>query len=134
MVAWPVEPLNPNPSVLITDDSAAWRNAVGDILERAGFRAIEAASGEEAIEVVRTERLDIILMDFHMPRLDGIETLRIIRRTEHWLPAVLVTGHPEELPQDAVRALRVHTVLHKTADREVIVTTVTRVVRPEPRP
>jgi two-component system OmpR family response regulator len=127
MVAWPIE--NTSPSVLIADDNERWRSAVEDILARAGFQTLEAASGEEAIEVVRTERLDVILIDFRMPRLDGIQTLRIIRREHRWLPAVLMTAEPQQLPLDAVQDLQIHSIITKPADRRVIVTTVTRVVR-----
>ncbi|MCX5671585.1 MAG: response regulator [Planctomycetota bacterium] len=126
MVAWPIE--NTSPSVLIADDNERWRSTVEDILARAGFRTLEAASGEEAIKVVRGERLDVILIDFHMPRLDGIQTLRIIRREHRWPPAVLMTAEPQELPADAVRELRIQSVIVKPASRQIIVTTVTRVV------
>lgn len=127
MVAWPIE--NLSPSVLIADDNERWRSAVEDILVRAGFLTLEAASGEEAIEVVRTERLDLLLIDFRMPRLDGIQTLRIIRREHRWLPAVLMTAEPQQLPLDEVQDLQIHSVITKPADRRVIVTTVTRIVR-----
>ena len=127
MVAWPVEPISENPSVLITDDNAAWRNAVGETLARAGFHTLQAACGEEAIEVVHTEWIDIVLMDFHMPRLDGIQTLRIIRSRGNWQPAVMMTARPDAVPQDEVRALRIESILSKPADRRQIVATVTRV-------
>jgi len=139
MVAWPnridrsrgpFDADSPTPSVLIADDNDGWRNAVGDVLARAGFRTLPATCGEEAIELVRHERLDVVLIDFHMPRLDGLQTLRIIRRERYWLPAVLMTAHPDDLPAADVRALRVETVLEKPADRQVIVRTVTRAVRP----
>ena len=129
MVAWPntAEPLEA--SVLIADDNAGWRRAVGDCLAREGFRTLEAADGEEAIEMVRAERLDVVLIDFHMPRLDGIQTVRIIRREQRWLPVVLMTAHPTLVPLDEVEELRVETVLAKPADRRVIISTVTRIVR-----
>jgi len=130
MVAWPNRIENPVPSVLIADDNDGWRGAVGDVLAREGFRTLEATCGEEAIELVRHERLDVVLIDFHMPRLDGLQTLRIIRREQYWLPAVLMTAHPTDLPAAEVRALRVETVLEKPVDRQVIVRIVTRVVRP----
>jgi len=130
MVAWPNHADSPTPSVLIADDNDTWRGAVGDVLAREGFRTVEAACGEEAIELVRHERIDVILIDFHMPRLDGIQTLRIIRREQYWVPAVLMTAHPDDLPAADVRALRVETVLEKPVDRQVIVRTITRVVRP----
>jgi two-component system response regulator AdeR len=129
MVAWPVEPLSPEPSVLITDDNDAWRKVVEDILAREGFLTRQATCGEEAIEVVRTQWIDIVLIDFHMPRLDGIQTLRIIRRSGYQRAAVIMTAHPEEVPATEVRELRVTTVLPKPTDRQRIVTTVTTVIR-----
>ena len=128
MVAWPNGPLANAPSVLIADDSDAWRNAVGDVLARAGFRTLEAADGAEAIEVVRCVRLDVVLIDFHMPRLDGLQVIRIIRREQEHLPSVLMTAHPTAVPTEEVRALRIGSVLTKPADRRLIVTTVTRVM------
>jgi two-component system chemotaxis response regulator CheY len=128
MVAWPVEPISQGASVLITDDSASWRSVVEEVLARAGFQTLQASCGEEAIEVVRTEWIDIVLIDFHMPRLDGIQTLRVIRATGNWQPAVMMTGQPQEVPTDEAKALRVERVMAKPADREVIVTTVSETV------
>jgi CheY-like chemotaxis protein len=128
MVAWPNAIPETTPSVLIADDSDAWRDAVGEVLDREGFRTLEAADGAEAVEIVRCERLDVVLIDFHMPRLDGLQALRIIRRERRLLPSVLMTAHPTAVPPEEVRALRIATVLAKPADRRVIVTTVTRVM------
>jgi CheY-like chemotaxis protein len=127
MVAWPIEDIKP--SVLIADDNSGWRSAVDDMLSRAGFRTFEASSGEQAIKVVRNERLDVVLIDLRMPRLDGIETLRIIRSEDHWLPAVMMTAEPAEVPAAEIRALQIYSVIVKPADRRIIVTTLTRVVR-----
>ncbi|MBE3070193.1 MAG: response regulator [Planctomycetes bacterium] len=128
MVAWPLPSRSPVASVLIADDNDTWRDAVGEVLAREGFLTFEATCGEEAIEVVRAEQLDVVMIDFHMPRLDGIQTLRILRREGRWVPVVLMTAHPADLPADEVEALRVHTVLAKPADRQVIITTVMRLV------
>ena len=134
MVAWPIEPEPECPSVLITDDNTAWRDAVDDVLAREGFHTLQATCGEEAIAVVRTERLDIVLTDFHMPRLDGLETLQIIRQEDHWLPAVIMTAHPTDLPLIKIRALRIQRILVKPANREQILRTVTSLVRPYGHP
>lgn len=129
MVARPAD-IDFEPSVLITDDSNAWRETLGEVLQREGFRTYQAACGEEAIELVRTEHLDLALIDFHMPRLDGLETIREIRRHDARLPAVLMTAHPATLPYAQVRELHVATVLVKTADRQGIVTVVLSIIRP----
>jgi len=134
VVAWPVEPISEGegPSVLITDDSQSWRSVVEEVLARSGFRTLLAACGEEAIEVVRSEWVDIVLIDFHMPRLDGIQTLRVIRAAGNWQPAVMMTGQPEEVPPEEAHALKVESIMAKPADRQVIVTTVTRIVKRAP--
>ena len=129
MVAGPLEPISETPSVLITDDSDSWRAVVEEVLARAGFQTLQATCGEEAIEVVRTEWIDIVLIDFHMPRLDGIQTLRVIRATGNWQPAVMMTGRPAEVPADEAKALRVERVMAKPADRQVIVTTIIEIVK-----
>ena len=132
MVAWAYPRSGTPPSVLVADDNATWRDAVGEVLARAGFRPLEAADGEEVVRLVRRERVDLVLIDFHMPRLDGIQAVRMLRREQRWQPAVLMTARPAEVPRDEVRALRIATVLAKPADRRVIVTTVSRVIRGEP--
>jgi two-component system chemotaxis response regulator CheY len=129
MVAGPLEPIRETPSVLITDDSDSWRTVVEEVLARAGFQTLQASCGEEAIEVVRKEWIDIVLIDFHMPRLDGIQTLRVIRATGNWQPAVMMTGRPAEVPTDEARALGVQRVMAKPSDRQVIVTTVIETVK-----
>ena len=126
MVAWPLEKVTP--SALVADDNQAWREALQDVLAREGIRTVQAECGEEAIEVVRAERIDIVLLDFHMPRLDGLQTLRIIRSENHWTPAVMVTAEPEEVPREEAESLHVWDVLPKSADRRAIVATVVRVV------
>ena len=116
-------------SVLITDDNDGWRLAVDELLRRAGFRTLQAACGEEAIEIVQSEPVDVALIDFHMPRLNGLETLRRIRRYARSLPAALMTAHPSEVPPAEVRSLEIRFVLTKPADGRCIVTVVTQLVR-----
>ncbi len=131
MVAQPAC-ISDEPSVLVTDDSDAWREAVREVLAREGLRTFEAACGEEAIELVRTRHLDLVLMDFHMPRLDGLETIRRIRREGADAPAVLMTGRPKDVPRVDLARLRITTILAKPADRRRIVTVVMSVVRHRP--
>jgi CheY-like chemotaxis protein len=128
MVARPAD-LEVEPSVLITDDNDRWREALRELLEREGFRTLLAACGEEAVEVVQTEYLAVALIDFHMPRIDGLETIRQIREHDALLPAVLMTAHPGDLPRAEVQRLQVTQILEKSADRERIVTVVLSVAR-----
>ena len=65
------------------------------ILERAGYRALEAANGGEAIHLARTRKPDIILMDIGMPVMDGLSASEAIKDDPETgsIPIIVVTGH-----------------------------------------
>ena len=65
--------------VLIVEDDPLSLKLARDVLRLAGFRTMEAASGEEALAVVREHHPDVVLMDIHLPGIDGVATLRALR-------------------------------------------------------
>src|SRR5215208_5687787 len=69
----------PQPCVLIVDDTRLYRLLVSEHLQRAGYRVLEAASGEEALVVAATETPDLILLDMTMPGIGGLETCRRLK-------------------------------------------------------
>jgi response regulator NasT len=91
--------------ILIAEDETIIRLDLRDILERAGFDVCaEAHDGEEAVELARSERPDIAILDVKMPRLDGIEAARRII-AERPIPIVMLTAYSqEELVSRAVEA------------------------------
>ncbi len=91
--------------ILIAEDETIIRLDLRDILERAGFDVCaEAHDGEEAVELARTERPDIAILDVKMPRLDGIEAARRII-AERPIPIVMLTAYSQdELVSRAVEA------------------------------
>jgi two-component system, NarL family, invasion response regulator UvrY len=84
--------------VLTVDDQRVFRDAARVLIEATpGFAvAGEAASGEEAIEAVRTLAPDLVLLDVRMPGLDGIETANRIAGSGCAAVVVLVTGHERD--------------------------------------
>jgi len=66
--------------ILIADDEKDLRDALREALEGAGFSVLEAVDGEEAVSIALTERPDLILLDIMMPKMNGHEALRAIRR------------------------------------------------------
>jgi len=77
--------------VLLTDDEAAITSNLAPFLERAGYEVIVASNGEEALELVRSFSPDLIVLDVLMPRIDGREVLRRLRRDDIWTPVILLT-------------------------------------------
>jgi CheY-like chemotaxis protein len=113
-------------SILITDDDVGCRQALRDIMEPEGFRTLLASSGEEAVDIVRDEPVHLALLDMHMPRLTGLETLQLVRQFNLMLPCILITADPSEgLMRQAFRA-RAYSVIPKPVSKNVVLYTVVR--------
>ncbi|HXE63071.1 MAG TPA: response regulator [Bryobacteraceae bacterium] len=93
--------------ILIADDKASSRELIRTLLEHAGYAVCEAADGVEAVELARTEDPDLILLDIHMPRLDGYATVEEMRRFDSLrsLPIIALTASAMRGDHDkAIRA------------------------------
>ncbi len=88
--------------ILIADDEERMRRFVRMNLELEGFAVFEASDGLEAIRKARDELPDLAILDVEMPKLDGFETLREIRRTSP-VPVIMLTVRSEE--DDLIRGL-----------------------------
>lgn len=77
--------------VLIVDDEAAIRRALRPPLVELGFQIHEASRGEEALQLLHSTQVDVVLLDINMPGIGGIETLRRIRAASPRLPVLMVT-------------------------------------------
>lgn len=84
--------------ILLVEDSPTLRHATSTYIRNAGHEPVLAKSGEEALQIVDTNPVDMIIMDVEMPGLDGFETTRLIREWlgEHWVPIIFVTGLAED--------------------------------------
>jgi len=89
--------------VLVVDDEPAIRRALHPPLSAMGFDVVEASRGEKALQVLRTEKLDCVLLDMNMPGIGGLETLRRIRVFAPRLPILMLTVRDGE--DEKVRAL-----------------------------
>lgn len=80
--------------ILIADDSRAMRLVIGHMLRQAGFQGhqvVEAADGEQALQVTRAESPDLIISDWNMPGKTGIEFLQELRQGGNTTPFGFVT-------------------------------------------
>jgi two-component system, chemotaxis family, chemotaxis protein CheY len=67
-------------SCLVVDDSSVIRKVARRILEGLDFKIVEAEDGEQALDVCRSQMPDAVLLDWNMPKMDGYEFLRVLRR------------------------------------------------------
>jgi len=85
--------INPDIAVLVVDDEQDIRDASERILTRTGFKVMKATRGDEALDVLDKERIDIVLLDLKMPGMDGLEVLKRIRMLSKTIQVIVITGY-----------------------------------------
>lgn len=78
-------------TLLLVDDDPMVAESLAPLLERSGFHVIIARNGDEALSKVQSYHPDVIVMDVLMPRLNGREALRRMRKSNIWIPTILLT-------------------------------------------
>ncbi|MBN1371767.1 MAG: response regulator transcription factor [Anaerolineaceae bacterium] len=91
-----------NRSILVVDDEERMVRFIRLNLEHDGFQVISAFRGQQAIDAIREDMPDLVLLDVMMPDLDGFEVLKIVRETSN-VPVIMLTAKGEE--DDRVRGL-----------------------------
>ncbi|MFH0739239.1 MAG: response regulator [Candidatus Omnitrophota bacterium] len=84
--------------VLLVDDEPDLLLVMGKTIESWGYRLIQASNGAEAIAIVTDNKADIIILDYLMPGLDGIDTLREIRKINAKIPVIMFSAHQGGVP------------------------------------
>ena len=88
--------MNNNVKILIADDEERWRRLVGDFLRNEGFKTVEAANGQEAVELIRQDGdISLAILDIMMPVMDGIQACQTIRGFSQ-IPIIMLTAKSDE--------------------------------------
>lgn len=128
------ELVDPRPVVLIADDAPSARAIVRHYLEGAGYRCIEAENGLRALYALRERRVDLVVADWEMPVLDGVDMAERLRGDERFdrLPLIALTGHAtEEARLDCIEA-GFDRVLAKPLRRDALLDCVDALLQAEP--
>lgn len=105
-------------TVLIVDDNHHMRSLIKELLKAVGVNKVfEAADPTEAFELLKTNPIDLLLVDFSMPMIDGVEFVHMIRNSADspnpFIPIIMVTGHSERSKVTAARDAGVNEFLVK---------------------
>lgn len=106
--------------VLVVDDDKGMVKTICDILNVKGHEAIAAYAGEEAVEKVRSDRPDCVLMDMRMPGLNGAEALQMIKGLSPELPVVLMSANATEELENKAKEHGARAVLTKPIDIQML--------------
>jgi len=101
------------PSLLITDDDLGFRQTLQGVFEPQGFRTLLAGDGEEALEIVRQQDVHIVLLDMHMPKLTGLETIRRLKQLKSLLPCILMSAQLDDFLIEQAHRAQAYSVLAK---------------------
>lgn len=113
-------------SILITDDDSETRESLREIFEPAGYRTLLAETGEQAVDIARDEVVHLALMDMHLPRLSGLETMQLIRQIKGVLPMILISADQDDNLLRKALSAHAFCVLAKPVSRNVVIYVVTR--------
>jgi two-component system response regulator (stage 0 sporulation protein F) len=102
--------------VLVVDDDAAVLSTYRRLLRRAGFEAVTEADPLKVLENGHADGVDLLLLDYRMPGLDGLSLLAELRRRECTAPAILISAYLNEDLVHQARMLGVARMLEKPVD------------------
>jgi two-component system response regulator HydG len=119
--------------ILVVDDDADFVKGIRDLLVNNGYTVFVAANGQQAIERVRANGIDILILDLRLPILNGLETYLDLKRTGHAIPTIIVTAYPEEESDDIdkLRSSSVSGILRKPFDPRELLKAIERLSRTE---
>jgi len=111
--------------LLVVDDEADIRELIVDDLQRYDIRILTAENGQEAFELLRTERIDAVLSDIRMPKMDGITLLKEVRKSGMVTPFVFLTAFSEKEYFLAALQLSAIDFIEKPYDRDQLLRSIT---------
>ena len=115
--------------ILVVDDEERMRKLVKDFLSIKGYKVIEAADGEEAIEIFMSDKdIKLVLLDVMMPKLDGFDTLKGIREYSE-VPVIMLTARAEERDELIGFKLGVDEYITKPFSPKILVARVEAILR-----
>jgi two-component system response regulator HydG len=79
-------------NILLVDDHKSFRDSLAKVLNNEGYKVFAANDGEEALDILRQEHINLILTDLKMPKMDGVELLRVAKTLHPEVEVILITG------------------------------------------
>jgi two-component system response regulator HydG len=118
--------MSTKPAILLVDDDERLRTAVGKVLTGEGHRVVCAGSGREALDLLKMQRVALVVSDLRLPDLDGIALLKAVRELLPEVEVVVITGHGSV--EKAVEAMRLgaYDFIEKPIDSVGLLKTVTK--------
>jgi CheY-like chemotaxis protein len=102
--------------ILLVEDDELFRRSLLSYLGILGYETVTAASAEEALQKQKQQPIDLVLTDFHLLRMNGIDLVRTLRSAGSTIPAILISGFLSDEVRQMAHDVRIDAVLRKPAD------------------
>ena len=112
------------PVVAVLDDEPEMRKALRRLLACRGFRVEEYERGEDLLTALGSQPLDYLLLDLHMPGINGFDVLEAFRSRQIPVPVIVITAHDEPGAAERVLALGASAYLKKPVDRDALLSAI----------
>ncbi|MBU0732844.1 MAG: response regulator, partial [Proteobacteria bacterium] len=112
--------------IMLVDDNADFLWLTGDMLERAGYRVIQARDGEEALGLFKQDLPDLVLLDYRMPGMNGLQVASEMRRHMSVVPIIMITAYGEVASAVEAMKMGVYDYVTKPIDHNDLLFTLAR--------
>ncbi len=99
--------------ILVVDDDKDVATSIVRALEVLGYATATCGHAQEAFEVLGTQSFDLLLVDYRMPEMTGLDLVTLLREEGHNIPAIMMTGHYATEDRVRVEELGIAAILHK---------------------
>ncbi len=117
------------PLILITDDDPHFRETLSELFLPRGFKTLLASDGEEALDILTSHEVHLLLLDNNMPRLTGLETLRRVKQINARLPCILLSARMDDVLREQAQQAQAFSVLPKPVSRGDLTSAVDHALR-----
>jgi len=107
-------------TILVVDDENGIRMLLREIFSEKGYNILIAETGTEALDVVEKNKIDLIIIDYNLPVMDGIKVLNEMEKNNKRIPSILISGMFENIHQDIKESQLIKGTLAKPFDIEEI--------------
>jgi len=115
-------------SILVVDDEEALRTVLSSELSSEGYLVDTASDGDEAITILQGKSFDLVLLDIKMPRVDGFEVLKFIKKTNPAMKVIMLTAFADLKNAIESKKLGAEDFISKPYDLVDLLTTIERVL------
>jgi CheY-like chemotaxis protein len=100
-------------TLLVVEDESIHRLILKRVLENIGYVVLDAANGAEGLEIMRTLKVDLAIVDLEMPVMDGMEFIKWVREIYPKFPVIIITAHAANFSPHGILAANVEAFIQK---------------------